>query len=322
MIRSVINMALPLCGLAISLAVLVAGYLGGVWLPLDVLSHFRLHALAAAVVFALVAVSGGRLWVPLAAAGLVFFYLAVGFSWLAADKLSSPEGDLRAGERQVKLLSFNSWVLNEDLAAIEGLLRAENADVVVMQEFFSQKKPLLDRVADLYPFQAGCERRIACSLVVLAKYPIASSEISILHPRLPVLQARFGPELAGLTVVSVHTSRAPWIYEQQAQVAALARHVAQRKGPLIVAGDFNATPYSLIFQSFVRGSGLTGLQHWPSWPAVPLALPQLSIDHMFISEGVRPMVSPRPTQPAGSDHLPVVGQFAISGQRDRAVAAQ
>ncbi len=311
MMRSVISVALPVLGLLISLAVLIAGFFGQWWLPLDVLSHVRLHAVGMALIFAF-AIMTGRLWFPVTVAGCVCLYLGIGLSWMAAAKLSPSPEPLRPEERQLTLLSFNSWVQNDDITAVEAAVRRESADVVVLQEFFREKKALIERLRDLYPFSFGCGKPADCSMVMLAKHPIEKAEVVTLGENLPVLIGRFGSQLGYATVISVHTLRAPWIYHQARQVSSLADLLNHQNGPLIVAGDFNATPYSEMFRSLQQDSGLTGLQYWPTWPAMPVALPQLAIDHMFISREVRPLGEPRPIAPAGSDHLPILATFAIS----------
>jgi endonuclease/exonuclease/phosphatase (EEP) superfamily protein YafD len=82
-------------------------------------------------------------------------------------------------------------------------------------------------------------------------------------------------------------------------------------GRLVAAGDFNATPWSLPLTTFERMSGLTRLTSLPSWPAHGLALPQVAIDHIFVSSGIRPLGAATTLAPAGSDHLPVRVTLAV-----------
>jgi endonuclease/exonuclease/phosphatase (EEP) superfamily protein YafD len=82
-------------------------------------------------------------------------------------------------------------------------------------------------------------------------------------------------------------------------------------GPLVVAGDFNATPWSLHLATFERLTGLTRLTGLPSWPARGLGLPQVAIDHIFVSSGMRPLGSATTLDASGSDHLPVRVTLAV-----------
>ena len=50
-------------------------------------------------------------------------------------------------------------------------------------------------------------------------------------------------------------------------------------------GDFNATPFSRILGVLQDSANLTRLTNLPSWPS-QLGLPQIAIDHIFVSPGI------------------------------------
>jgi endonuclease/exonuclease/phosphatase (EEP) superfamily protein YafD len=302
-----IKLAPTLCGLGFAICVILwcAGFLGQWWLPLDIFSHFRWHIFLMAIVLCLAGLSG-RGWIQIVVIGLFLIYTAFGLSpYLARALATQASGSAETARGNIKLLSFNSWIQNQNLAAIEAMLRKADADVVLMQEFFADKAPLLDRLRDLYPHQALCRDTYGCSQVTLSRYPIASHETIVLEPELPVLVVRFDETWPGLEIANIHTLRPPYMSLQLDQMKALAAFAARRKHPLIVAGDFNSTPYSLMFETFREGSGLRPLQYWPTWPAEPIPLPQLSIDHFFVSDHLKTACAATPLGPAGSDHLPI-----------------
>ncbi len=83
--------------------------------------------------------------------------------------------------------------------------------------------------------------------------------------------------------------------------------------PVLMFGDFNATPWSFYFRKLVRdtslvpGSAGRGLQPtWPSW-FPPLLIP---IDHCFGSQEVR-FVSSKVGTHVGSDHYPLLFEFML-----------
>ena len=78
-------------------------------------------------------------------------------------------------------------------------------------------------------------------------------------------------------------------------------------------GDFNATPFSRVIQSFTQNVGLTRQTLLPSWPA-QLDLPQLAIDHIFTSAGIRALGQETIGDNAGSDHYPVALTLAVPGK--------
>jgi endonuclease/exonuclease/phosphatase family metal-dependent hydrolase len=111
-----------------------------------------------------------------------------------------------------------------------------------------------------------------------------------------------------------------WFWERRAQVRALlGAEWLVRAGttlPLVVCGDFNATPVSSVYRALarglrdVRGGGRKKVGTWPS------ARPLLRIDHMFVSSEFR-VLSCGVTQSAesrvASDHLPLVAELDWGG---------
>jgi len=120
-----------------------------------------------------------------------------------------------------------------------------------------------------------------------------------------------------LQVLNTHLGLVP--HEQRAQALALAgadwtggRETSDP--PLILVGDFNATPHAQAYRTLAArftdarrqapGPGLT--------PTFPSRLPMLAIDHVFLDGPVRATRAETASGPlarAASDHLPLVVDF-------------
>ena len=89
---------------------------------------------------------------------------------------------------------------------------------------------------------------------------------------------------------------------------------AETGGRRIVAGDLNATPWSLPFRRLVSGGSLHNSQRGYglelTFPSGSNQLVQVPIDHVLFSDGFR-VVDRRLGPPLGSDHLPVVVDLAL-----------
>lgn len=122
-----------------------------------------------------------------------------------------------------------------------------------------------------------------------------------------------------LQVINTHLGLVP--REQQLQAAALAgrdwlQH-PQRRDPLILLGDFNATASSVVHRTLTDGlqpaRALAPVRRPTS--TFPSQLPVLRIDHVFVSRGVRVLDVSAPYTPLtrlASDHLPLVVDFELA----------
>ena len=94
----------------------------------------------------------------------------------------------------------------------------------------------------------------------------------------------------------------------------IAAFAGSRKEPLLVAGDFNVTPWSTHFRGAVARSGLgdcaQGSGFAPTWPAQFLPL-GIRIDHCLASrEWSRIDVRTGPS--LGSDHRPLIADLNLA----------
>lgn len=206
--------------------------------------------------------------------------------------------------RSLTVLAVNTWRSDVDLERLEQYLAAAPADVVVLSEFGSASTPMLDRLRRVYPYQAQCGHNLSCELALLSRLPFESAGSSRIAPGKPTFVWARLPD--SLTIIGTHLANPaldPWLH--QSQVAALAQFVRRIDGPLVLAGDLNTSPWSNAFRLLRDTTDLSpaGLL-MPSWPAWPVALPQIALDHIFVSSDLG--VTAAGTGPAvGSDHLPV-----------------
>ena len=121
-----------------------------------------------------------------------------------------------------------------------------------------------------------------------------------------------------LQVLNTHLGLAP--HEQKGQTAALigpewlaGKH---RRDPIIMLGDFNATPRYAAYRALAaalpdaRGTEMVGRA-----PTFPSRLPMLAIDHVFVSKGIKVTAAHALTAPLtrlASDHLPLVVDFELT----------
>lgn len=302
-----------LIGLLAGTGGILAGRLGQIWPAFDVFAQFTVQFLALAIAFSIAAFLPRRK----AFAGMVMaaiLCLAYGlWAQSTAGLVASGPWTLNPGERALRVAHFNLFFKNNDFDAMEAEIRRLDADVITLIEFTEDKQVLLPRLQSLYPYQTDCAVMADCHLAILSKFPMARLEANAAWEGPPFISARFEGALQGLTVLGVHTTRFPHSRAQLRQVTALVKHLESASGKMIMMGDFNATPFSRVTAVVEQGLGMNRLTRLPTWPSV-VEVPQLAIDHIFASQGIRVLAPQQIGKAAGSDHYPVVMTLGVDLQ--------
>jgi len=296
-------------GLLSGVGVLVASRLGYLWIAFDVFSQFTLQFAVVTLAFAIGRViPGARLFVAFVV--LVLGITVIGVWPHIASRDAWVVSEVKEGERAVTVASFNSWYDNQQVDAVRAEIERLDADIITLIEFGPNKQDLLKELASRYPHQAECFATDYCHMAILSKFPLASSSASTGWDGPAMIMAKLGPELGNLTILSVHTIRFPHAQAQFRQIKALSNLIDTIPGAKLVMGDINATPFSRITSTLTNQTGLARLTWLPSWPSQAW-LPQIAIDHIFASPGIRSIESQRIGQPAGSDHYPIIVKVAV-----------
>jgi endonuclease/exonuclease/phosphatase (EEP) superfamily protein YafD len=292
---------------------------GGRWsVRLDVLTHFAplvLFAGLATAIYGVLFESGGaRRW--LLALGIIT--IASSASLIAPEYLRPRSEPLPAGAPdQIKLIQFNAWGRNQSLPRTIEWLKAQDADIIVVEEA-SEIGPMLTKALG---YHVNCR---FCSVIILSKAAPVSRKLPPMpgerNDRPPVARATFRDARGEYTVIGTHLTWPIYGGWQQAQGAMISRLLDTfPKERLILAGDFNSTPWSF---SRRREDATFGLERRTravfSWPAgrfsrlqIDMPFPLLPIDHVYAGAGWRTVDVERGPL-LGSDHYPVIVTLAPS----------
>ncbi len=279
---------------------------------LDVLSDFRAQYAIAAAMLLIAALARRRVKETLLALVLV----AVNGAMLTPFLLQSagPPG-------AIKIISFNLNQHNLDSAPTLDFLRRENADVVIVTEATETWLKAFEQLSDLYPHRfyapphwgPGDKPHMVGLLSKLAWVETGVMR-SDMTSRAFGVWARFPAASPSLTVSGVHLMNPLYhpAEHQKAEAEKLASTLRRFQGPVVVAGDFNMTPFSIRYGNLLRDTGLRraggGLN--PTWPSL-LAPLGLALDHVLVGRGVK-NATLRSGPRLGSDHLPIVGTFSLA----------
>ena len=296
-----------------SLAGVMAGALGRVSPDLDVLANARGHLLGLAVFAAL------ALWIdhrPVLVLALGAFLTLAGHAILAQQNegplLGPARSPLAQGAGRWTILSLNTWHAHPDAAGLADELADTNADVLVLTEFGPNKIAELHTLAKVYPYRVDCARAWDCAIAILSRHPFSASGSAPEGAGPAEAWLTFGTGEQAMTIMGIQAAgplRSTVLHDRE--LASLASMARGFPGRLLIAGSFNTTPWTSAFARFGEGSGLAHMGRFlPSYPSGNSGLPQLAIDHMFASPGLR-FADVWLGPDVGSNHRPVMAEIQL-----------
>ena len=294
--------------IVLGIAGLGAGRVGLLWPRFDIFAQFTIQ-------FAVFVLAGftGLLSPRLkgVSAGLITVMLLAGYGLWPSFNPQHAEISTRADEKRLKVVQFNLGGARSSPQAVHESLHDLDADVATLVETSPNGEVVLAELKRDYPFQVNCFDSPGCEMAIVSKTTLSNGTLVYAGQTVPLLKASLGPDSNSLRLEAVHTTRFPHITEQFSQFRAIAQALGLDTGPLLLMGDFNATPQSRVLQSLADQLGLKVVTYLPSWPAT-YGLPQLAIDHILVSSSLRPLSPETVGQGAGSDHLPVAVVLGVA----------
>ena len=267
-----------------------------VW-PCSLIEHFRVQYLLGGI-----AIVAGAWCTRLFDAALI--------AWLIDFAAVAPHMHGAHTDRDgvhVRILWANVLATNTHFDRVRALIAETQPDVVALTEVYG---PWASEIA---PALAGYEKLedlrpdfFATGVYVRGKLDGAIEHVG---SDLPTIVADVVLPRVQFTMVVTH----PWPPvngwaedKQYAHLAAVAHRLRELRGPIVLAADLNATPWSRVFRKLAGTSGLcdTRASYDGSYPSDSW-LVRVPIDHVLVScdIGVRDR---RIGPDIGSDHLPVI----------------
>lgn len=225
---------------------------------------------------------------------------------------------------QLKLLTYNirhglGIDGKVDLSRVLGVLQITAADIIGLNEvdkyqkrsgFQNQARWLAKKLKMYYRFAPAYGRFVGqMGNAILSRYPILTSRItrltSIGEQRV-ALEAHIGLEKTYLTCICTHLGLSS--KERMAQVQELEELINQAEKPLVLMGDFNASPTNP--EITVLSRTLKDAMEGQEKPTFPASNPKERIDYVFISDNCA-IINADAIESEASDHLPVVAAVEV-----------
>lgn len=314
---------ITLVGLAFAGSVLLSGL--QFW-PFELVHHFTLHYLFSGAILTFVFLVLRRR--VAAAFSAILVLLFAGFSWSGYNGLAGGSyasvvatGHEQGPNRSLTVITHNVHDANERHPELRAWLGTEPADLVMLQEV-PYRQAALYREEGIYP------RRLEIfdptlnhpnfpddkGLVILSRYPISKGQAFRPFDRSrPIAIVRVSvPDAGDIWAVSVDAwdpKTAANLVNRDRLLLGIAQKLSELDGPVVVAGDFNATPFTPVFGEFLQLAKLSPPQSpVATYPAV-LGWLGLPIDHILV-RNVR-IDDVKALDPLGSDHRPLKATLTI-----------
>lgn len=298
---------------------LVLGLLAELHPAFDAFAHFRAHlavllCLCGLLLLASIYWKQGLLAVALGA--LALWTTIPAFPLFGAT--SAAAGDGASGRAVYRLLQLNLRFDNKAPEKVLSLIGRTKPDVIALEEVSVDWMPRIARISAMYPYSIVCNapNRIGGNAVLSRRPSLGGAQGRCLNNgSLAIAEVDFSGRT--LQVAALHLAW-PWPSEQPEQLRELQPDLAALGDTVLLAGDLNAVTWSAAVRRIEVDAGLSHVAGiGPTWldrrlPDVLRPYIGLPIDQVF-SKGDVKIMSARALDAVGSDHLPVLVEFALTG---------
>ncbi len=287
----------------LALAGTILGAFRSQWWVFDLLGNFRLQyglALALAAVL-LVPLRHPRL-ATIAALGALFNAALFAPLFLVTPPAAATTGRL-------VIVTFNTQ-LTDPIPHLGWILDGD-PDVVFLFESSRVAEDALERAQTGYVISSGIGEGRNFGPTVLARNPVAVERLSIPADAGGALRIQLTLDGNVVAVYAVHPpspSDSARTAQRDELLAAVGARAAGEIGPVVVTGDFNATPWSRGFRLVAGPAELVNSQQGfgfgATWPARLWPLAGIPLDHLLHSRDLT--TTAREVGPdLGPDHRPI-----------------
>jgi endonuclease/exonuclease/phosphatase (EEP) superfamily protein YafD len=225
-----------------------------------------------------------------------------------------------AGSSPVRVMTANLLYSNADAGRLGEQIRARNPDIVALEEVsaLSLRSLVSSGALGGYPHRQVHQQEGAFGSAVFSRLPLRDPEVSDMAG-LPLLQVTVGlTDARSFRLFVVHAltptssdSTGRW----RAQLDDLRSRTSSADGPLVLAGDFNATPDHRPFRRLVDAGlrdahDVAGAGWTPTWNAESLFPRMLRLDHVLATPAFA-VTGYQVGEEFGSDHAPVTVDLAL-----------
>ena len=282
------------------------------WWVFDLTTNFRLQYLGAAGVLLLL-LALRRKWLPAAA----LLVIAALNAWPVLPYVPhlAPAVAAPPAAARLKVLAVNVSFRQFSARRFREIVAEAAPDVLLVVEFTPHAEEVLAEFDKVFPQQLKAPAEGPYGIALWSRFPLQSAYTFPLGP-VQGVEARVQTPAGVFTLLGAHlvSPTLPRRAEQRNEgLQMLAERRAAISGPVIVAGDFNVTPYSPYYSDWLATPRLTDSRYGrtlsASWPAI-LPILGIPIDHVAVSNEFA-ILSHQRLPAFGSDHWGIMAELAL-----------
>ena len=297
---------------AVACAATVAGFFGEFFWAADLFAHFRVQYLLGLTLLSLLLLWTGRR----KTAAVFLCFAAVNLAFLLPLYLDRQSKSVQDGSG-FRLMLLNVNREDGDPQRVSRVVREAAPDILVLEEISRQWRTDLAGLSASFPYTVLRPREDNFGIGLFSTFPLV--EHSIISPGeagLPGILAVVRIEQRDVRLLATHPMPplGPELSRlRNDQLEQLPRYVDSSL-PVILLGDLNTSPWSPHFRRLLERTGLRnsmqGFGVQATWPSSNPFL-RIPLDHVLHSDHL--VLRNRKVGPdAGSDHLPVIVDYALS----------
>ena len=215
-------------------------------------------------------------------------------------------------EQEISVLFYNVYMDNKDTASFIGLAKTVQADLILLAEPDEYWRKGMEVLYSQYPYKVEVPLPNTYGMLLYSKLPLSSAEVKYLvEPDIPsihtIVTLRSGQKIKLYCIHPEPPGVSKTTKDRDAELVIVAKEIAKRDLPVLVAGDLNDVAWSSTTKLFGElsqcndprvGRGLysTFNAKYPlfRWP----------LDHFFATNEFTLNKIER-LQKIGSDHFPI-----------------
>jgi endonuclease/exonuclease/phosphatase (EEP) superfamily protein YafD len=300
----------------ICLILSLSGYLGKYNVYLELTSHFKVQYLYFSLFISLFsAIFSFKRLALISLFCFILNFVEVGHWYLPQSNNLQPIDSIN-----LKVMLSNIYGNNNQYQKVIDLIKQENPDIIVLQEYTAIWDQELTSIETIYPYTLKRNRQDNFGMAIYSKIPLEKSDtLYFSEANIPTFYTHFTLQNQEIDLIAIHpfpplnSSLFSLRNQELNQTANYFNQIKNNSDHQIIIGDFNTTMWSPIYRQFSQQTNLKntrlGFGILPTW-RVDSFIFAIPIDHCLISQNIQ-VKNFKVGNNINSDHLPIIADLLI-----------